>query len=382
MSHNSLEKMKLNDQKKLYRQNALIQSDILYLPDSRGLDVTVVSGKCADIIRSIHGSMSRLAPMGDDERRSLWFEVKGKRWEWYRLSVSTYKDRHYLYITGDTYDHHVFCDKDDCNSRHCFYEDELAGIFSKIEKYVAGLVDNILSAPEQYNSYVEKYLSYYRREGLIKRSILNSLMPDNSYEGIDLQKVIRIYETLLEPTQFSEMTLRRYMHYWRIAYEAVYGEQSEDDIEVFRHSSKGFGIKEYNLDSEDDFKRWKIDVRPFHGFDVVYARVHLSPVYSNDHWHFYVSTNSYWNLDDCLKAVVGLSEAGISVELGDVSHILGILKETDYVEITPYAYLYMQGDNIGSQMTLPYADEIGKNVIKEIIASTKWNKIEKVSPLI
>lgn len=112
--------MKFNDQKKLYRQNALTQSDILYLPDSRGLDVTVVSGKCADIIRSIHGSMSRLAPMGDDERRSLWFEVKGKRWEWYRLSVSTYKDRHYLYITGDTYDHHVFCDKDDCNSRHCF----------------------------------------------------------------------------------------------------------------------------------------------------------------------------------------------------------------------------------------------------------------------
>lgn len=103
MSRNSLEKMKLNDQKKLYRQNALTQSDILYLPDSRGLDVTAVSGMCADIIRSIHGSMSRLAPMGDDERRSLWFEVKGKRWEWYRLSVSTYKDCHYLYLTGDTY---------------------------------------------------------------------------------------------------------------------------------------------------------------------------------------------------------------------------------------------------------------------------------------
>ena len=60
--------MRFNDQKKLYRQNALIQSDILYLPDSRGLDVTGVSGKCADIIRSIYGSMSRLAPMGDDER--------------------------------------------------------------------------------------------------------------------------------------------------------------------------------------------------------------------------------------------------------------------------------------------------------------------------
>lgn len=100
--------MKLNDQKKIYRQNALTQSDIQYFPDSRGLEVTVVSGTCAYIIRRIHGAMSRLAPMGDDERRSLWFEVRGKGWEWYRLSLSTYKDRHYLYITGDTYDHHVF----------------------------------------------------------------------------------------------------------------------------------------------------------------------------------------------------------------------------------------------------------------------------------
>ena len=372
--------MRFNDQKKFYRQNALTQSDILNLPDSRGLDVTIVSGKCADIIRSIHGSMSRLAPMGDDERRSLWFEVKGKRWEWYRLSVSTYKDRHYLYITGDSYDHHVFCDKEDCNSRHCFYEEELVGIFSKIEKYVAGLVDNILSAPEQYNSYVEKYLSYYRREGLIKRSVLNSLIPDNSYDGIDIPRVINIYENQGEPTHFSEMTLRRYMHYWRIAYEAVYGRMSGDDIEVFRHSSKGYEAREYNLDSEDDFRRWKSDVSPYHGFDVVYARVHLYPKYTNGQWHFYVGTVSYWNLDDCFRAVVGLYDAGISVELGEVEHILGILKETDYVEITPYAYRYMQGDDIGSQMKLPYADEVGKHVIKKIIANTKWNKLEKVSP--
>ena len=286
-------KMRFNGQKKLYRQNTLIQSDILNLPDSRGLDVTAVSGKCADIIRSIHGSMSRLAPMGDDERRSLWFEVKDKRWVWFRLSVSTYKDRHYLYITGDTYDHHVFCDKEDCNSRHCFYEDELARIFSKIEKYIAGLVDNILSAPEQYNSYVEKYLSYYRREGLIKRSILNSLISDNSYDGIDIPRVINIYENQVEPKQFSEMTLRRYMHYWRIAYEAVYGKMSGDDIEVFQHSSKGYEAREYNLDSEDDFIRWKSDVSSYHGFDVVYARVHLYPTYTNGQWHFYVGTGSY-----------------------------------------------------------------------------------------
>ena len=76
-----------------------------------------------------------------------------------------------------------------------------------------------------------------------------------------------------------------------------------------------------------------------------------------------------------------MSDAGISVELGEVDHVLGILKETDYVEITPYAYRYMQGDDIGSQMKLPYAYEVDKKVIKKIIANTNWNKIERVRPL-
>lgn len=373
--------MKFNEQKKLYRQNAMIQSDIRSLPDSRGLDVILVPDECAEIICHIHKAMERLAPMGDDCRRSLWFEVKDKRWEWYRLSVSTYKNRHYLYITGDPHDHHIFCDKEDCNSHRWFFEDMLIGIFSKIEKYVVGLVDNILSAPEQYNAYVEKYLSYYRREELIKRSILNSLIADNRYDGIDIPRVINIYENQVEPTQFSEMTLRRYMHYWRISYEAVYGKMSRDDIEVFRRSSKGYEIKEYNLDSENDFRRWKTDVSPYHGFDVVYARVPLYPEFTNGQWHFYIGTHSYWNLDDCFKAILGLSDVGISVELGEVEHILGILNETDYVEITPYAYRYMQGDDIGSQTRLPYADEVDKDVIRKIIANTKWNKIESVSPL-
>ncbi|MDE5743882.1 MAG: hypothetical protein K2H62_05960, partial [Bacteroidales bacterium] len=74
------------------------------------------------------------------------------------------------------------------------------------------------------------------------------------------------------------------------------------------------------------------------------------------------------------------TDAGVSVELVEVTHILVILKETDYVEITPYAYRYMQGDNVGSQMKLPYADDIGKDTLKKIIENTEWREIEKVAP--
>ncbi len=373
--------MNFNEQKKLYRENALTMSEIHRFPRSRGLDVTVVSDGCADVIRRIHEAMNRLAPMGDDERRSLWFEVRGKRWEWYRLTTATYNDCHYLYLTGDEYDHHAICDKDNGNFHRCFWEDDLHVVLSNVERYVARLIDNILTDTERYNAYVDKYLSHYRRSGLIKRSILNSLIPDDRYDGIDIPRIICMYENPSEPTQFTGMTLRHYIQYWRIAYEAVYGEQNGDDIDVFKHSSKGYVIEDYDIDSEADFKKWKAAVSSSHGFDVVYARVHMYPVNEDGNWHFYVSTHSYWNLDECLKAVVALLDAGISVELGEVAHILGILKKTDYVEITPYAYRYMQGDNIGSQMRLPRADEIDKDTLKKIIANTEWKKIENVKPI-
>lgn len=372
--------MNINGQKKFYRTNTLTLSDINRLPTSRGLDVTVVSDACVEVIRRIHQTMKRLAPMGDDERRSLWFEVKGKKWEWYRISTSVYNEGHYLQIYGDIYDNHVLCNKDHGGAHPWYREDECLAVLSKLETYVVGLTDHILSDHAQYNAYVEKHLSHYRREGLIRRSILNSLMPDNRYNGIDTKRAIDIYEKQAPPTNFPEMTLGIYIRYWRIAFEAIHGVQPGDDIRVFWNSSKGDTLSGYNLDSVDDFKRWISDVSPYHGFDVVYARVHLFPVNENNSWHLHLSTCSYWNLYECLKIALGLTDAGLSVELGEVAHILGILKETDYVEITPYAYRYMQGDNVGSQMTLPYADEIGKDTLKKIIENTEWREIEKVVP--
>lgn len=85
--------MKINDQKKLYRENIISQTDILMLPESRGWDATVVGGQCAKSIRRIHLAINRLATMGDDELRTLWVEVRGKRLEWYRLSSSALTTR-------------------------------------------------------------------------------------------------------------------------------------------------------------------------------------------------------------------------------------------------------------------------------------------------
>ncbi len=69
--------MNFNELKNLYRENALTVSEIHRIPRSRGFDLTVVSDGCADVICKIHETMNRFASMGDYERRSIWFEVRG-----------------------------------------------------------------------------------------------------------------------------------------------------------------------------------------------------------------------------------------------------------------------------------------------------------------
>ena len=62
--------------------------------------------------------------------------------------------------------------------------------------------------------------------------------------------------------------------------------------------------------------------------------------------------------------------------------ILAILQETDYVEICPHAYRYMQGNNIiGSQISLPYSGEkVSREIVKAIIANTEWEKQKEARP--
>jgi hypothetical protein len=94
----------------------------------------------------------------------------------------------------------------------------------------------------------------------------------------------------------DEMTLRKYMHIWRIAYE-VYRTKSEidpieksvyedvSDKEIFtRHNSKGREIDGLNLDSEEDFLKWEGTNSPYHCLDIAYARVHLSPHKMGECW--------------------------------------------------------------------------------------------------
>lgn len=365
----------------------LMQSDIERLPECRGLEHLFVDDKSLEVMLRIETTMQRLAVMDNDEQRMLWFEVQGRRLEWYRIITGYYRNYHFLTIYGSTYERYCFC------SNKCWNSDrntdiaendtyDVANALLKVEDYVTTLVDAVLDNPDAYNAYVEKHLSYYMRTGLIRRSVLNSLIPDNRIWRAEKARAVALYKAETEPMRFDRMTLRNYMHYWRIAYESFAGEhENVTDEEIFEHSSKGYNVQNYDLDSETEFKRWMEDVGHYHGFDVVYARVHLIPTCEDGQWYLKLFTGSYWDLNECLMAAIALFDAGIPVMLENREEILAILLETDYIEICPHAYRYMQEDNVGSQISLPYPSKsVSREIIKAVIANTEWEKQEAARP--
>lgn len=189
-------------------------------------------------------------------------------------------------------------------------------------------------------------------------------------------------------TVLEEMTLNTYMYYWRLAYvayrthddvepDSVDEYANWDDREVFRHSSKGYNIEEYDRDSQEDFIRWKDGNTLFHCLDVVYARIHLWPVREDDGlWHFEITYNVCGYFRDVLNIVRALYEQGIIIGINYwADDALAQLREEDIVRISPCPNKYQE------ELSLPtVGDGVTRKMVNAIIRETMWDKEELVLP--
>ena len=376
----------------------------------------IVDDASLEVMLRIEKTMQRLKVMGNDARRILWIEIKapGKRNRfeetdtnenyWYQICSAHFKKFHYILI---------------CNREGKFislqsakyiggerkvdvYYGALSEPLKKIEKYISALVDHICENPDEYNNYVEKNLPYSKRDGRIRRAVINRICPryrtfDNPKYVIDL---VCKYKSL-PLTIYKTMTLRTYMHVWRIAYEAYrtkdkglpdkeYQFEGLTDEEIFRrYNNKGREIEGLDLDSEEDFLKWYTNNRFFHCLDVAYARIHLLP-FNNDLFRSLENTDSssYWRIDlrysvygytnDFFNILETLYKNNIRVNCDEeMKRLIGYAKETDYVDITP------SPDYHFDEISLPCVDDgITTQQINDIIAATKWKKQQKVRPII
>ena len=398
-------------------------NDLKYLMALAGdpFDGVVADDASLSVMLRIEETMQRLCPMGNDDIRWLWIEIKAPdkrcRMEsadnngnyWYELSTARYKDFHYMVlrnrgrrlITLQSAKHIGEERKPDP------YYGNVEQPLLLLEKYVNALVDWICEDAEGYNAYVENHLPYSKRCGRIRRSDLNRICPVyKTFERPDLVVSVLKRMKSLPLWMIEKMTLRTYMHIWRIAYEAYRTKDSfepdkpmayhglTDESIFISHNSKGREIENYDLDSEEGYLAWDKDYSPYHCNDVAYAQIHLIPRKNEGYdfdqdipvaegmWYFELSFSVYGYSQDVVNIFEALSDAGIGVLSYSAERLYKMASETDWVSISPVPNKYTYDDEIGNEISLPsVSDDITEELVNEVISIVEWEPEQKVKPI-
>ena len=391
--------------------------EVMWLDRHDSLMGTVVDDASLEVMLRIEKTMSRLDVMGDDDKRILWIELKAPRKYdreedadangnyWYQLATGCYQQMHYLLLSNR---HWRFVDLRSHESgrgerKPDVWNGNVSKALKKLELYVAALVDRICANPDEYNDYVTENLPYSKRKGRIRRKDLNHICP--SYKTFEEpEQVVSIVKAVqnMPITTFDKMTLRTYMHIWRILYEAYCTKDrfSHDDAEcfsglsdaeVFEHNSKGRKIEGLDLDSEDDYMKWEKENSSYHCHDVAYARVHLQPIkksnYSFDEelevpdgkWYFSLGYSVYGYSQDMVNMLEALRDAGIGLRCSSFKRLLKMALEDDWVSISPLPNKYTHDEELGNEISLPSVDDdITEEQVHQVIEAAEWEPLDKV----
>ena len=387
------------------REIPVFQYDDAWQILARGdrLNGLVIDAGSEEVMLRIEASMSKLKVMGDDDRRFFWIwaQVNKREREWLQVLTAHYNDFHYLILGDNRSEMAVIQNAESIYSNEEKYREDVKEPLLALETHVKAVVDWVCEAPEEYHAYVERYLPYDKRNGDIPRKVFYSIDPE-WHDGKDDERLIRGLEEVkaAAPLEFDSITLRTYITVWSAAYrilsqiryderdkgyerKLLHDAQTMDDIELFmEYDSKGQEIEGLNLDSQEDYERWRKANCGFHCMDVSYARIHLSPWRENESesYRFHLNFGVYGFYDEVAEIAIALHKQGITLKVDEIDSILKILRQEDMVGFRPHPDKYMNRDGVTNQVWLPHIGDVTREVYWKIIKSTKWHKQHKPWP--
>ena len=387
------------------REIPVFQYDDAWQILARGdrLNGLVIDAVSEEVMLRIEASMSKLKVMGDDDRRFFWIwaQVNKREREWLQVLTAHYNDFHYLILGDNRSEMAVLQNAESICSNEEKYREDMKEPLLALETHVKAVVDWVCEAPEEYHAYVERYLPYDKRNGDIPRKVFYSIDPE-WHDGKDDERLIRGLEEVkaAAPLEFDSITLRTYITVWSAAYrilsqiryderdkgyerKLLHDAQTMDDIELFmEYDSKGQEIEGLNLDSQEDYEKWRKANCGFHCMDVSYARIHLSPWRENESesYRFHLNFGVYGFYDEVAEIAIALHKQGITLKVDEIDSILKILRQEDMVGFRPHPDKYMNRDGVTNQVWLPHIGDVTREVYWKIIKSTKWHKQHKPWP--
>lgn len=418
-------------------------------------DDVYLDDKSFALLLEIQKTLSVFEPIEDDEARKIWLEIpRGTAEEWksfddirsgcsddkeddlasYQKTLDEYfpRDKEWLFLVTSTYHDNTFMKISDRDHRYVIftnrdlhenaYPADMTWLLEPLLALVKERVDTIIKDPEAYNRYIEENVPYRQRSGRIKSKDLNRIIPEGKMQVKNRAYCIRVMKELVRrkeiytsaheessvdwdelgvPAPFETISIRRFCKYYRIA-DTIFWSESEnkrakqavrlkDDVEYYTHHGLHQKLKDYDLDSESDFKHFAKD----HYGELGFSRMNVgaSKYYTQGKWivTFSISYSAY--ADEGLKIAMALYETGAPFVFHNAETLLHILEESGTVRICPFTFHdYLKGGDDEGVMGLPYEedcdkeDELTRAQYDEIVRLAEWEpdvqlKLDKTIPL-
>jgi len=365
----------------------------LYLPRRRDyLNPFELRGEAAKPMQQIYESISRLAFMGEDERRSIWirFQSEYDGAEWGYMHITTYREYRYMYI-GAKRTHFAVCkwlvepEENATDSANDFFGYKQA--YREFADKVLPIIDSICADPESYNAYINRYVPYALREGKICRSTLNQIVPEFKLELKNEANTIEALRRSIAkdyPT-FGTMTIRIYCRYFRAAdeqFHSVPHDSELSDVEYYK-KHKWHDLSDFDLDSEADFRKFAVD----HYGELGLSRCNVHAYKRDDNkWEISIGLGYYHNLDRVLETITTCYESGFPMKIWNADKMLEIIEERDYVGFAVSTFhQYLGHGEIGNDIELDddllFIEDAKQRraAQRAIIQAAEWSPLEQVS---
>lgn len=373
-------------------------------------DDVYVDGRSFELLLEIQKVLSVFEPIDDDEARKIWLEIpRGEALddeypyekEWFFMVTSTYRENTFLKISDRDHRYVIF------TNRH-FHDDayprDMSWFMEPLLQLVKERVTEIAKDPDAYNRYIEENLPYRQRLGRIKSKVLNRILPERRLQVENREYCIQVMKELMRrekvyesgradwekqgvPAPFDTMTIRTFCKYYRIADMACWSKYDKKDANRARDTEDGVkyytthglhgDLDEYDLDSEQDFKRFATD----HYGELGLSRMNVGATHYYARGKWLVTFGISYSAHDAtgLRIALALYESGAPFVFYDAENLLHILKETGWVRISPFTFHdYLQGGDDEGVIELPFVGdcdkegELTRKQYDEIVMLAEW----------
>ena len=338
-------------------------------------------------LRRIYEKMKGVAVCGYDEYRKIWFHIERgniedfgdydeyveegivnnredfeQMWlgdypseqKWYDFAVNSYNEEYYFYINSKL-------SFQISNETPEYYgKIDIDPLIDRLEKEVNRCVDWLQADEADYNSYLNKNLSYSRRTGIILRQKLWEVIPDDKeriLKGLS-EKDIEILKHIVNQTKeydgnhttkyMQEMTSGKFFECCKIGYEAnnYFKGKKMSGLEMYNVFADGRheGLTEIDPDSPEAFSKWFLDDnrRGGHPWEICRGgnSTHISLYVDrkNNSWILHLAGSSVVRVNETIKIAVALYNNNIPFTLRDAEEVYNMACGTDYVGIVPQEY--------------------------------------------